>query len=161
MQPKLKIVEPGWANYTGPLYGIDFVNGVSTTIYSQMQAQQVSAMIRIETEEGKNPSVAQQIVDSKHTPMDADMVRDFSNGELTTATALNEALKPVRVWTVEELNAIADTQGINGLRVLAEPLGVRGREIAAVIQGILEKQPKVQVKQVDPVPPARETVMKV
>jgi hypothetical protein len=161
MQPKLIIKEPGWGNYTGPLYGIEFVNGVSTTIYSQMQAQQVSAMIRIETDEGKNPSVSQQIVDSKHTPMDADMVRDFSNGELTTATALNESLKPLRVWTVEELNEIADSQGINGLRAVAEPMGVRGREISALIQGILEKQPKVEPKQ--PEEPLRqvETIMKV
>lgn len=135
----LKITQRGWENYNGNLFGVEFVNSESVGGYSHRQAGQIAALIQIEDENGKNPSVSQQIIDMKHTPMDQDMVRDMQTGELTTGAKINAAIEAkAKVWTVEELNEIADTKGINGVREVAEPLGVRGREIAALISGILK-----------------------
>lgn len=139
-QPKLVIKESGWAGFTGPLFGIEFVNGESVTQYTQMQMRQVSAMISVQTVDGHNPSVTQQMVDTQNTPMDRDMVRNEQTGELTTGAAMAEAIKPRRIWTVEELNAVADDKGISGIREIADPLNVHGREIAALIVAIMKSQ---------------------
>ena len=41
-------------------------------------------------------------------------------------------------YTEEQLAAIADKQGIAGLREIAEPLGVKGNSIAGLISSILK-----------------------
>jgi hypothetical protein len=146
-QKRLVMKQAGWENYTGPMYGIEFVEGKSVTPYSNIDAQRLGALIQIETEDGFNPSVAQQLVDLRMVPMDHDMVRNMETGELTTGTKLNEERSnPPRIWTIEELNAIADEKGIEGVRDVAAPMGLKGRGIAELISAILEKQgnkPKV------------------
>lgn len=146
-QPRLVIKQAGWETYTGHLFGIEFKDGVSQEPYSHRQAVQLSALIYVETEEGHNPSVAQQIVDLRNEAMNGDMVRNMDTGELTTGAKLNEELAhPQRIWTLEELNAIADEKGIEGVRDVATPMGLKGRGIAELISAILEKQgnkPKV------------------
>ena len=45
-----------------------------------------------------------------------------------------------RVWTLSELEAIADAEGISGLREVGEIVEVKGRSIGDLIQNILSKQ---------------------
>ena len=45
-----------------------------------------------------------------------------------------------KVWSLSELEAIADAEGISGLREVGEILDVKGRSIDDLIQTILKKQ---------------------
>lgn len=45
-----------------------------------------------------------------------------------------------RVWSLSELEAIADAEGISGLREVGDIVEVKGRSIEDLIQNILEKQ---------------------
>ena len=50
-------------------------------------------------------------------------------------------------YTREALEEISDSQGMAGLRTIAEPLGVKGTSKAELITEILEAQGKQQVQQ--------------
>ena len=51
-----------------------------------------------------------------------------------------DELDDPRVWTLSELEAIADAEGISGLREVGEIVEVKGRSIGDLIQNILSKQ---------------------
>lgn len=51
-----------------------------------------------------------------------------------------DELDDPRVWSLAELEAIADAQGIGGLREVGDILKVKGRSIDDLIQSILKKQ---------------------
>jgi len=51
-----------------------------------------------------------------------------------------EEHKDPRVWSLSELEAIADSEGISGLREVGDILNVKGRSIGDLIQNILSKQ---------------------
>lgn len=51
-----------------------------------------------------------------------------------------EELDDPRVWSLAELEAIADSEGISGLREVGDILKVKGRSIGDLIQSILSKQ---------------------
>jgi hypothetical protein len=68
--------------------------------------------------------------------MDQDMVRDIVTGERSTGAEQTAA----KVYTVAELEAIADRDGIVGLRKIGDPLGVKSQGIAKLISLIIEAQ---------------------
>nr|WP_085000750.1 hypothetical protein [Cronobacter sakazakii] len=47
---------------------------------------------------------------------------------------------PVQRFTREELESIADSEGIAGLRQIGKPLGVKAKGIVEMIEGILKAQ---------------------
>lgn len=51
-----------------------------------------------------------------------------------------EAAEPRRIYTREELEVVADNEGIRGLRKIGEPLGARNVSIAGLITEILQQQ---------------------
>lgn len=53
-----------------------------------------------------------------------------------------QALVDPSLHTAESLGAVADADGIQGLRDIAEPLNVKGNSIAKLIEGILAAQVK-------------------
>lgn len=125
---KLKITEPGWETHTG-LFGIvEFVDGVSVGEVSSAEARHLSALIRMETVEGKDPSVAQEILDGYSAPM----------ANATTATAdVAPVVEILERYEARQLESIADKSGIKGLRVIGDKLGVKGQSIAELIGKIL------------------------
>ena len=57
-----------------------------------------------------------------------------------TAQETTEAPADARIYTREELEGVADSYGITGLRTIADPLNVKSKSITALIDGILEAQ---------------------
>jgi len=55
-------------------------------------------------------------------------------------TEPGEEFEDPRVWSLSELEAIADSEGISGLREVGDLLEVKGRSIGDLIQSILAKQ---------------------
>jgi hypothetical protein len=71
-----------------------------------------------------------------------------SNGEDETVDADVAAPTEIlmKIYTQSELEEIADKRGIEGLRAIGTPLGVKSNSIAKLIEGIREAQAKLPVK---------------
>jgi hypothetical protein len=130
---KLKVIEPGWAGFSGNFGGVDFVDGVSVRDVTELEALRLSNLIRIETEEGTNPSSSQQVIDRQCIPMDKGM--EIRGEKLPEGADPNS-----KIWTRTELQNIADAHGIKGLREISEPMGVKHTAISGLIDAIMAKQ---------------------
>ena len=154
---QVRITDPGFANLTGLLGSVQFVDGVSENI-SNAEAERLGCIIKCETLEGVNPSATQRMIDVKGRGVD-DLVK--AGKGVSGATQPNSAQaapvveekveEKVEVeqpqvagpaslvfnFTQEQLEALADSQGIAGLRSFAEPYGIKGRAIAEIITELM------------------------
>jgi hypothetical protein len=131
---KVKIVEHGWGTYTGPLRGGMFVNGVCEDMAPD-HARALANILKIETEDGKNPSSSQELLDN--TNMSAPVVTYAMADESVVKAVVTP---PAKQHTQAELEAIADAKGIDGLREIAAPMNIKGTSIVKLIATILEVQ---------------------
>ena len=69
------------------------------------------------------------------------------DGDLAPEVSGIQETAQLRLYTQEELEAVADKQGINGLRAIADPLQVKNRSIPGLIAEIVAAQQKLVVKQ--------------
>jgi hypothetical protein len=131
---KIKIIQAGWLTYTGVLCNVNFVEGIAEDAHP-LDASRIANIIQIETEDGKNPSASQQVIDSHSTKMSQEMQRDEKFDRVT-----KEPAPAVVIHSREELEKIASAKGITGLREIANPLGVRSTSIPGLIESIINKQ---------------------
>lgn len=128
---KIVIKEKGFENFTGQMGVVFFENGVSTADVMPHDAVRMSAVMNFEWEDGAPCNVAQRILDNMHTPAPD-----------VTAPIVEDVPAPVMqagaLWTEEELGKIADEGGIAGLRAIADPLGVKDKSVAGLIDGLLK-----------------------
>jgi hypothetical protein len=128
---QIKIIQAGWEGFTGDFGAVSFVDGVSVSGVTPLQAQRIANAIQVQTLEGKNPSSSQAALDEK--------LRDMSADE---ALALQAPKAPeVRSWSRAELEELADAKGIEGVRKVADEFDVKAKSIGALIEGILKRQP--------------------
>jgi hypothetical protein len=71
----------------------------------------------------------------------APVVAEVATQAETPAAAVEVEVK-AKVWTEEELAAVADKSGIDGLREIGTPMGVKARSIREMIDGIVAAQAK-------------------
>ncbi|HAU5689455.1 TPA: hypothetical protein JD334_24895, partial [Citrobacter freundii] len=125
MKPaKIRLLEPQFLGYTGILCGIQFVDGISVAELPFIDQQRICASMRATTVEGKNvsPSAAY----SSRNDLTADDIVETAAPDIVPmkrGTAEVEA-KPVQRFTREELESIADCEGIAGLRQIGNQIGV-------------------------------------
>jgi hypothetical protein len=160
----MKLRVPG--NYTGEYGTVPFENGVSTRLVSPREANLLRAImtgVEVLQDDGETvdevlnamfpilplgnyldagtepPSPYLTQWDGTYPPKpDAEAIE-------AVVQAAPEAQKQVvaaGAWTREALEAVADEKGINGLRAIGEPVGVKGRSIPDLITAILEAQAK-------------------
>ena len=126
---KIKIVEPGWVNFTGHLGAFHFTDNVSDEDIGTADAAFLAGIVSIEVVgTGANPSSAQTIIDNANTEAEIEQPVKYV------------PVAPVEgapVYTKEALEAIADASGIKGIREVAEPLGISGTSIVGIIEKIL------------------------
>ena len=141
MKPaKIRLLEPQFLGYTGILCGIQFVDGISVSELPFIDQQRICASMRATTIEGKNvsPSAAY----SSRNDLTADDIVETAAPDIVPmkrGTAEVEA-KPVQRFTREELESIADCEGIAGLRQIGNQIGVKAKGIVEMIEGILKAQ---------------------
>lgn len=136
---RLRITERGWENYSDYLAGIKFENGISVDAVAPSVANQIGSTLRVEAiDDGAQVGEAAQWKNAQTTK--AAVVTPLS--EKTPDTIAPEAAKTVSVekYTREQLEAIADAEGIGGLRAIGEKFGVKGRGIVELITEILKAQ---------------------
>lgn len=72
---------------------------------------------------------------------DEDKAQDELDALLAeTSSEPDGETEPVRLYTKEELEAIADEKGIAGLREISDPMGVKDNSIVGLIKEILQAQ---------------------
>lgn len=163
---KVKLLDPGFANYTGHFGSVAFVDGVSEDV-SDAEAQRMGSIMRVEVVgTGVNPSVTQTMVDTRNRNMeeiggtktlqelDAEAKAaakkaaqnrkklESENGAKSGAEQ-NDGVpvaSPADLdwsFTADDLKALVAKQGIAGLRTFAEPYGVKGRAVKGIIEDLL------------------------
>lgn len=129
---KIRIVEPGWAGFSGHLGMVEFADGVSVEDIGRGDAAALAAIVLIEDiSTDKSPSAAQLIIDSNAHQMPVEAV---VSAPATPAPASD------KVYTREELEDIADKGGIKALRELAEPMGLKDNSIVQLIDKVISYQ---------------------
>ena len=140
------IKDSKFINYTGVMFGVPFADGRTTAKMHINDAIRMGAVFLCETEDGEviNPLLRQMVL---REACDVKGCSDF----VVTPTQTKEFTKPVDVepevhspvlqnYSREELEAIADSEGIRGLRDVAELRGVKGRSIEELIDELLAAQ---------------------
>lgn len=151
----IKIAAPGWETYTGFFGMVEFKDGVSVYPVPDLLADRVAAVIetvRIDPEGAESQAgIAARLVANAH--LEAEVLTDLERQSEEEAAAEREidrveAARPTvaRLYSVEELHAIADEKGIAGLREVAQPLGVRDRSIPGLIREIVRAQADARVR---------------
>lgn len=141
--PIVKIIAKGFERYNGVIEGIEFVNGHSTEPLSQAAAERVGAFMKIVDADTDEPlGLGYRMAKARHqsiTPKEA-----LPKIERTpTGKEKKSVKKEKRVhyeFTREQLETVADKEGITGLRKVAEQYDVRGRSIAEIVDALMALQ---------------------
>lgn len=139
--PFIILKEPGFEKFTGLFGTVMFSEGRSVEPVSNMEAARFGAITRCETEDGTNPSPAQTVLDRRgdKAKVEQDTTKVTEQELLAEASLVATAKSPLG-YTREELEKIADKQGIGGLRVIANEVGVKARSVPEMIDRLMEKQ---------------------
>jgi hypothetical protein len=150
----VKITQAGFEGYTGHIGIIDFADGVSVEPLPAIIVNRISAALEIAfvNEDGstEQAGVAYQLVGGATLPAEVVEPLKTATQEQLDADrkARDGASQEVALtdYTEASLQAIADKEGIKGLRPIGEDLDVRERSIPGLIDLILKKQAEIAEK---------------
>lgn len=153
---KIKIVEAGYDKFTGEFGQIEFIDGVSAYPVSERDAARLGAFVRIEKEDGEQAGdnvkhVAgydlqvepEQVLRNAAEPkaqVEGDTTPEGTEAAVAPENGVAAAVVEPKKYTREELGAIADEHGLEGLREIGNQFGVKAVSIAKLIDLIVEKQ---------------------
>lgn len=129
---KLRLTQPGWETYCGQMGVIQFVDGLSAGDVLEIDAVRMGAVMRCEWESGAAANVAQHLLDRAGDP--APSPEAAKEKEIEKVKAAAPAAKQ---YSREDLARVADVKGINGIREIADALGIKGNSIRGLIESIL------------------------
>ena len=136
---RLKITEKGWETYSDYFAGIKFTDGLSDEPVAPSVASQIGAYIRIEAVDAAE-QVGEGRKYEKAKKTKAPVVVSLEDQNITGTENSNAPKGQSTLHTRAALEELADKEGIQGLRTIAESLGVKGRGIVELIQEILRAQ---------------------
>lgn len=149
---KIKIVAKGWETYTGFMGMVEFVNAVSVDAVPQQVADRLSAVIEIVEidEDGEKQAgtaarlvggatIAAPVIDAMNRASEADL-----RAEQVKISVNNGKPPTEKLYSVSDLEKIADEKGIHGLREIGDRWNVRERSIPGLIKVILKAQAEFQ-----------------
>lgn len=146
---KLRIIQKGFENYTGPMGMTLFKNGESVEDVSEREALRLSSCMRFEWIDGTQvkvtswtaePSapVGRQTFAVKSDGKPEKVAGNDGKEKFMETKVSKELIQITRRWTLAELEDIADRKGIAGLREIAGKLGIKGTSINKLINSIME-----------------------
>lgn len=147
---KIRILDPGFAGYNGLFGSVEFVDGLSEEI-SGAEAARLASFLHVETEEGKNPSITQHMVETRDqnladlgqapepvVPAPVVPVKPESGSAPAPESAPVDKSTLSYEFTEEQIDELVKTQGIAGLRAFSDQYGVNGRSIAAIVKELFD-----------------------
>lgn len=151
MKPRrLKIVEPAFLGYSGPLGEEMFENGVSVHPVSYLVAQRLGSVMQLvdAADETTFVSPIEEMRRLRSVPANNVQVLAVGSGVLVEGELVPASSR----YTRADLEEIADKRGLTGLREIANPMGVGARAINDLIERILETQASVDAPTASPPP---------
>lgn len=170
---RIRIVSKGWETFSGSLgYNAVFENGVSVNDVPDLIMRRIaSSLMIVDDATGEQVGPSSTMVNSVTQPMpilqDAPALAEVEQDKedererlyqeqkarvALEAEALEEARKKAEtsiddivIYSRSELEAIAANDGINALRLIGDPLHVKGRSITDLIEAILEAQTQASI----------------
>ena len=164
---KVRIVQPGMQTYTGYIRGTRFIDGVSHEAMPIRDALRLGASCAVEDMEGRvvspnymefvdaneisaadvMPKVSKTIIEeeshAKEEALQEEAGAEASEeveDEVVDFYAPNEEHAEPKRWELSDLEAIADAEGISGLREIGEEFNVKERSIDGLIKEIMKAQ---------------------
>jgi hypothetical protein len=154
---KIRITDKGFANLTGLLGQVEFVDGVSVDEVSKAEAARLGTILAIEeVDTGINPSTTQLMVDLHHKNLEELGIKEaglrkvvpgevqaspevIEQASITTPKAPEGVVRSELTYdfTADDLAALADKQGIAGLRAFADKYKVNDKSIGGLIAKLL------------------------
>jgi len=143
---KIRLTQPGFETYTAQMGTLFFENGLTTADVRPNDAVRLAAQFLCEWENGTSVSVAQSLLDHSHSnistmpaPINADqaLAGEINADQAQPSTAPTAVTKQ---YDRADLEAIADKDGIKGLRAIGDSLGVKNNSVTGLIDEILAKQ---------------------
>lgn len=138
---KIRIDEVGYENYTGVLGLVEFVDGVSINDVAEGEVNRMAAVLRVvsvDSEKQIGALVDYATISQVGFEREGVLVTgaDATVGFVDVDTKIPQG-PATETYTQEELEALADKEGINGLRAIADPLNVKDTSIKGLIGSIL------------------------
>lgn len=143
----LKIIEPKWAGYSGPIGVVWFKDAVSTEPWPKHVRDRVAAAVPMEEfekdGEAQEAGQAADALRNRTTRMEIPerLTRQTVASKKDEMIALSLGNIPSRTMrTQDELEAIIAGQGVTGLRAVAAEWDVKGRSIPELLEAISKAQ---------------------
>lgn len=158
---KVKIVESAFDSFTGEMSGLKFVNGLSVRSLAQDEVAKIAGVLRVNlipvNSESDEETTGTEDTDtegtetgtegtegtegtSAETDTETDTETTETDTENTGEEAKSVAGNTVFKYTREELEALADAQGISGLREVANQYNIKGKTINDLMDKLLKIQ---------------------
>lgn len=142
--------QPGYEVFNGHMRGHIFKDGVSVDEIPARDAVRIGAGIYAEDENGVQISPSTFVFNANLNNTSAPMLNqtapedapsEITNPEITLSSG-ESTVKTMDFteMTRADLEAIADVQGINGLREIGEKFGVKGKAVSELIDKIIAAQ---------------------
>ncbi len=136
---KLRLTGKGFTNFTGQMGVNNFTDGLSDNEVHPAEALRIANVMGAEWEDGSSANTAQLYQESLHIEVDTSRHSiDVVPATQTENEAEATVVLPV-AFTRNELELIADTDGIAGLREIGNKLGIKSNSIVGMIDAIMEK----------------------
>jgi hypothetical protein len=135
---KLRLIQEHYHNYTGQMGITLFVDGLSTEDVLPNVAGRMAAVMNCEWEDGSPANVGQIYLDSRNNEAPVESEVKAAQVEQEQAYVEPAIVQVKETYTEEQLGLIADEKGINGLREIADPLGIKNNSIGGLIESILK-----------------------
>jgi len=123
---KIRITQSGMENFTGFMGEIEFEGGESVDEVSKMQAQRLRSSFKVETLDGVDPGAPAVFARAKAGEEEKVKYKDARDNNL-----------PPTNYTLEQLEQIADKDGIAGVREFAESYNVKSNSIVGLIEKLM------------------------
>jgi len=145
---KIKIVESGYEGFTGMFGVVEFVDAVSVNEVSSAEANLLASIIKVvDAETGLETGNLASEALTRDKPVvvtqyltQADIDAGIEETNPSVAAVATPVIVGEKTYTQEELEGVADKEGIAGLREIGDALGVKNTSIAGLIEGILAAQ---------------------
>lgn len=151
---KVKIVEAGYQGYTGFLGSFEFEDAVSVCDLAPRDINRLSVNISIvnaednsaigtlsDFEENLRASFPIETPESSGVKFASvgDVIETDDASPVPDTVTASEIVEPTK-YTRVNLEALADKEGIAGLRTIADTFGVKGTSITGLIEQIINAQ---------------------
>lgn len=152
---RIKITQAGWAGFTGEIGITQFKDGISVDHVGRREIVVIGASLSLievddDGDEGENPALQHRMLSDGSMSMPAEILKPLARAtdEAPAAPRAAKAIDPTAITfhTKDELEKLAETKGLNGLRAIMDPLNVKAVSINKAIQVILKAELKLKAE---------------